>query len=38
MNLSEAMLVDAQGGIHLTTALQKRLEFTDKATRAEAAP
>ena len=30
MNLSEAMLVDAQGNIHITTALQKRLEFTDK--------
>jgi len=30
MGLSEAMLVDAQGGIHLTAALQKRLEFTDK--------
>lgn len=29
MNLSEAMLVDAQGIVHLTTALQKRLEFTD---------
>lgn len=32
MNLSEAMLVDAQGNIHLTAALQKRLEFTDKNT------
>lgn len=31
MNLSEAMLVDAQGNIHLTTGLQKRLEFTDKS-------
>ncbi len=30
MNLPEAMLVDAQGGIHLTAALQKRLEFADK--------
>ena len=30
MGLSEAMLVDAQGGIHLTAALQKRLEFTGK--------
>lgn len=30
MNLSEAMLVDAQGNIHLTAGLQKRLEFTDK--------
>lgn len=30
MNLTEAMLVDAQGVIHLTAALQKRLELTDK--------
>ncbi|MBK9161350.1 MAG: FAD:protein FMN transferase [Nitrosomonadales bacterium] len=30
MDLAEAMLVDAQGGIHLTAALQKRLEFADK--------
>jgi thiamine biosynthesis lipoprotein len=30
MNLPEAMLVDDQGNIHLTAALQKRLEFTDK--------
>ncbi|MDP2693841.1 MAG: FAD:protein FMN transferase [Gallionella sp.] len=30
MNLPEAMLVDAQGNIHLTDGLQKRLEFTDK--------
>jgi thiamine biosynthesis lipoprotein len=30
MNLSEAMLVDGQGNIHLTAGLQKRLEFTDK--------
>ena len=29
--LSEAMLVDAQGNIHLTAALQKRLEFADKS-------
>lgn len=38
MDLSEAMLVDAQGVIHLTAALQKRLEFTDKDVRTEAAP
>ena len=38
MDLSEAMLVDAQGGIHLTAALQKRLEFTDKGARTEVAP
>ena len=38
MDLPEAMLVDAQGGIHLTAALQKRLEFTDKAARIEVVP
>lgn len=38
MELPEAMLVDAQGGIHLTAALQKRLEFADKAVRAEVLP
>ncbi len=31
MNLSEAMLVDGQGNIHLTAALQKRLELVDKS-------
>lgn len=31
MNIPEAMLVDAQGNIHLTGELQKRLEFTDKS-------
>ena len=30
MNLPEAMLVDELGNIHLTAALQKRLEFADK--------
>ncbi len=30
MNLSEAMLVDTQGNIHLTAAMQKRLEFADR--------
>lgn len=33
MNLSEAMLVDEQGTIHLTAAMQKRLEFTDRRIR-----
>lgn len=32
MNLSEAMLIDAQGQVHMTKALAKRLEFTDKHT------
>ena len=31
MGLDEAMLIDGQGRIHLTSALQKRLEFADKA-------
>lgn len=30
MNLNEAMLIDSEGRIHLTSGLQKRLEFTDK--------
>jgi thiamine biosynthesis lipoprotein len=30
MGLNEAMLVDAQGVIHITNDLKKRLEFTDK--------
>ncbi len=38
MELPEAMLVDAEGGIHLTAALQKRLEFADKNIRAEVLP
>lgn len=33
MNVAEAMLVDAQGNIHVSEALQKRLEFTDKFLR-----
>lgn len=38
MGLSEAMLVDAQGGIHLTAALRKRLEFTDRDAHFEVMP
>jgi thiamine biosynthesis lipoprotein len=30
MNLNDAMLVDQQGHIHVTSSLQKRLEFSDK--------
>jgi len=30
MDLAEALLVDAEGNIHLTAAMQKRLEFTDR--------
>jgi thiamine biosynthesis lipoprotein len=32
MKISEAMLIDADGVVHLTAELQKRLEFTDKST------
>ncbi|MDP2805046.1 MAG: FAD:protein FMN transferase [Gallionellaceae bacterium] len=32
MKLSEAMLIDSEGVVHLTADLQKRLEFTDKST------
>jgi FAD:protein FMN transferase len=38
MGLSEAMLVDGQGHIHLTAGLQKRLEFTDKNLHPEVEP
>lgn len=38
MNLSEAMLVDGQGVVHLTAELQKRLEFTDKNIRPQVEP
>ncbi len=30
MQLNEAMLIDGDGAVHLTPAMQKRLEFTDK--------
>jgi len=33
MKVSEAMLVDGQGEVHLTSELQKRLEFSDKNLR-----
>jgi FAD:protein FMN transferase len=32
MDLDEALLIDAQGVAHVTTAMQKRLEFTDDST------
>jgi thiamine biosynthesis lipoprotein len=32
MNLSEALLIDGGGVVHLTAAMQKRLEFADQAT------
>jgi thiamine biosynthesis lipoprotein len=33
MSLDEALLIDAEGVVHLTAAMQKRLEFTDSKTR-----
>lgn len=38
MQISEAMLVDADGVVHLTAELQKRLEFTDKSTISKVEP
>jgi len=38
MNLFEAMLVDAQGNIHITEGLQKRLEFTDRNVHPDVVP
>jgi len=38
MEVHEAMLVDAQGGVHLTENLHKRLEFADKYLRPEVVP
>ena len=32
MNLTEALLIDDSGTVHLTTAMEKRLEFTDQKT------
>jgi thiamine biosynthesis lipoprotein len=32
MNVDDAMLIDAEGVVHITAALRKRLEFTDKDT------
>ena len=38
MGLTEAMLVDAQGNIHLTAGMQKRLEFSEKVFRLQVEP
>lgn len=38
MNVAEAMLVDGQGTVHLTSELQKRLEFTDRNLRPQVEP
>lgn len=37
MQLNEALLIDAGGTLHVTAALQKRLEFTDKSLSVELA-
>ncbi len=38
MQLTEALLIDAQGVVHLTPAMEKRLKFTDESTRREIEP
>ena len=38
MHIEEALLIAASGSVHLTAALQKRLEFTDKNTLRTVAP
>jgi len=38
MNVTEAMLIDGQGKVHLTSELQKRLEFTDKKIHPQVEP
>jgi thiamine biosynthesis lipoprotein len=38
MQLAEALLIDAQGVVHLTAAMQKRLKFTDESTPREITP
>lgn len=38
MNISEALLIDDSGTVHLTTAMQKRLKFTDKSTISKVEP
>ncbi|MBI5889728.1 MAG: FAD:protein FMN transferase [Nitrosomonadales bacterium] len=38
MQVEEALLIDGQGVVHLTAAMQKRLKFTDESTRREVVP
>lgn len=38
MQIAAAMLIDADGVVHLTAELQKRLEFTDKSTVSKVEP
>jgi thiamine biosynthesis lipoprotein len=38
MQLEEALLIDAQGVVHLTAAMQKRLKFIDESTQRRIEP
>ncbi len=38
MGLDEALLIDADGVVHITVAMQKRLEFTDSKTKVKIEP
>jgi thiamine biosynthesis lipoprotein len=38
MQIGEALLIDGSGKVHLTAAMQKRLEFTDKTTVSDVEP
>jgi thiamine biosynthesis lipoprotein len=38
MHIDDALLIDDMGKVHLTTAMKKRLEFTDKSTAREVVP
>ena len=38
MNLSDALLIDSDGVVHLTASMQKRLEFADQATARKVEP
>jgi len=38
MQLEEALLIDGDGVVHLTAAMQKRLKFVDESTRREVLP
>ena len=38
MHLDEALLIDGNGVVHITSAMKKRLEFTESSTRIEVEP
>jgi thiamine biosynthesis lipoprotein len=38
MNLAEALLIESDGKVHITAAMQKRLEFADRATSIKVEP